>query len=344
MPTITEAQIRQMVANQINEWMGATRGSKIHKSILAVYNNYSAVANTPGSYKMSVSDAWCACTVSADVILLGIEKYTGYSISCTRWLDKAKDLGIWTENENIMPKVGDLALYDWDDPAKNYATTDNVGSVEHIGVVTAIDSALKKFYVTEGNMTSASKVGVRVLFKNARYLRGFIQPNYAKIADAINRGEIKYPTVRADGGYNNGSLTQDQVKELQRYHKLTPDGYWGPGCQRMTGKSADEAWTRYKGSAPVVTTMPSTPTIAAKNPYPVPTTTLKQGMSGNSVKWMQFQLWNLKFGTAGKTLERFVDGSFGPATTKSLKAFQTTYGLDPDGSCGPLTREKLKSL
>ena len=71
MPTITETQIRQMVANQIIEWMGAKKGSTIHKKILNIYNTYPAVANTPGSYKMSVSDAWCACTVSADVITLG---------------------------------------------------------------------------------------------------------------------------------------------------------------------------------------------------------------------------------------------------------------------------------
>ena len=342
MPTITEKQVRQMVANQINQWMGATRGSSIHRKILDTYNTYPAVASVPGSYRMKVSDAWCACTASAVMIILGFEKYTGYNISCNTWIDIAKSMGIWQEDESIMPGIGDLTMYDWDDPKATYATTNNRGKVEHVGIVTGTET--DRFYVTEGNMTDASKVGVRILKKNGRYLRGFIRPNYGKIAELINNGTIPYPTIRADGGYDNGSLTTEQVKELQKHHRLTLDGYWGPGSKRLTGMTADEAWARYKGiTTPASTT--STPSGYAKtNPYPVPTRVLKQGCIGNDVKWLQYQLHRLRFGTAGVTLEKFVDGSMGPGTVKSLKAFQSTYGLVADGSCGPVTLAKLKSL
>jgi peptidoglycan hydrolase-like protein with peptidoglycan-binding domain len=35
------------------------------------------------------------------------------------------------------------------------------------------------------------------------------------------------------------------------------------------------------------------------------------------------------------------DGSFGGATDRALKAYQAATGLEPDGSCGRKTWEKL---
>lgn len=56
---------------------------------------------------------------------------------------------------------------------------------------------------------------------------------------------------------------------------------------------------------------------------------LRRGHSGNDVRYLQYKL-----GLA-------VDGSFGPATEKALKAKQTACGLKPDGSCGPATQKAL---
>ena len=38
---------------------------------------------------------------------------------------------------------------------------------------------------------------------------------------------------------------------------------------------------------------------------------------------------------------KFIDGQFGPTTTKVLKAFQAAYGLVPDGIYGPKTQRAL---
>ena len=70
------------------------------------------------------------------------------------------------------------------------------------------------------------------------------------------------------------------------------------------------------------------------NPYAVPTRAVTKGMSGNNVRWMQFQLNKAGFTCA-------IDGSFGPKTASALIAYQTARGLDPDGSCGPATRAAL---
>ncbi|MDY3010915.1 MAG: N-acetylmuramoyl-L-alanine amidase [Clostridiales Family XIII bacterium] len=70
----------------------------------------------------------------------------------------------------------------------------------------------------------------------------------------------------------------------------------------------------------------------------IPTRTLQKGATGEQVKRLQRCL--NKIMSAGLK----VDGSFGPATLKAVKAFQRRYGLAVDGSVGPKTRAKIKKL
>jgi hypothetical protein len=47
--------------------------------------------------------------------------------------------------------------------------------------------------------------------------------------------------------YNNGSLSTDQIKELQKAIGVDADGYYGPNSKKAAGGlSADEAWDRYR--------------------------------------------------------------------------------------------------
>ena len=71
-----------------------------------------------------------------------------------------------------------------------------------------------------------------------------------------------------------------------------------------------------------------------KNPYTVPTRTIKKGCTGNDVRWVQFQLNSAGFACS-------IDGSFGPKSVSTLKSYQTARGLEVDGSCGPATRKSL---
>ena len=71
------------------------------------------------------------------------------------------------------------------------------------------------------------------------------------------------------------------------------------------------------------------------NPYAVPTSTLRAGSSNRSgVYWLQWELTDHGFPCE-------LDGSFGPATLRQLKAYQQAAGLAVDGSCGPATRASL---
>lgn len=75
---------------------------------------------------------------------------------------------------------------------------------------------------------------------------------------------------------------------------------------------------------------------AAILPYPV--IDLKKGDTGSQVKKLQKCL-NKIMGT-----KLAIDGSYGPATTKAVKAFQKKYKLTVDGMAGPQTRAQIKRV
>lgn len=172
---MTENELRQKVAGIINAWVGATKGTPKHLDILEVYNNHRPLAR---GYKVKVTDAYCATTVSAAYIRAGIAEYTGTECGVEKYTLVAKKLGIWVENDAHTPKIGDACVYDWDDNGVGDCT----GAGDHIGIVTKVSTG--SFTVTEGNMTGG-KVGKRTMAVNARYIRGFICPDFAAIAKKL---------------------------------------------------------------------------------------------------------------------------------------------------------------
>lgn len=69
-----------------------------------------------------------------------------------------------------------------------------------------------------------------------------------QLAVAGGTGSDKYTPRRtpASGGYNNGSLSTDQVKQLQQALGVTADGLWGSRSQQAAGGlTADQAWAQF---------------------------------------------------------------------------------------------------
>lgn len=172
---MTETQARQKVVGIMQGWVGLKRSDRSHAPIIDTYNRHTP---RPRGYKVSYTDAYCATTTSAAAIKAGFTDIIPVECSCYYLIEKAKAMGIWQENDAHVPKPGDEVLYDWDDGA-NYATTDNQGAPEHVGMVEAISGSTIR--VIEGNM-SGGVVGRRNLQINGRYIRGFICPNYASKA------------------------------------------------------------------------------------------------------------------------------------------------------------------
>ena len=189
---MTETQARQKVVGIMQGWVGLKRSDRSHAPIIDTYNEHTP---RPRGYKVSYTDAYCATTTSAAAIKAGFTDIIPVECSCYYLIEKAKAMGIWQENDAHVPKMGDEVLYDWDD-GPNYATTDNQGAPEHVGMVEAISGSTIR--VIEGNM-SGGVVGRRNLQINGRYIRGFICPDYASKATK-QEPDAPQPGSTATGG------------------------------------------------------------------------------------------------------------------------------------------------
>ena len=86
-------------------------------------------------------------------------------------------MGIWCENDGLIPKIGDLIVYDWQDSGYG----DNIGNPDHIGIV--INVSGYDLQILEGNKNH--KVGIRSVRVNGMYIRGYITPRYT---DDVSNG------------------------------------------------------------------------------------------------------------------------------------------------------------
>lgn len=171
---MTEKQIREKVVAAAEAWLGAKTGSAQHKEIIRIYN---AQRPLPRGTQMQESWAWCAVFVSAVSLKLGLRDIMPTEMSCHQMMLLYKKLGRWVENDAYVPSPGDVILYDWQD-GTNYASTDNTGTPDHVGIVTSCDG--NTIRVIEGNVSN--KVVTRALEVNGRYIRGFGIPDYASMA------------------------------------------------------------------------------------------------------------------------------------------------------------------
>lgn len=90
-------------------------------------------------------------------------------------------------------------------------------------------------------------------------------------------------------------------------------------------------------TVPTVKTTPATTTVTTAPAIQVPTTPLKPGASGADVKLLQRALARAGYSTGG------VDGTYGPATSAAVSAFQRAQGLSADGVAGPKTLAALQA-
>ena len=173
---MTEFQLRKKVCDIMQSWVGATRGSTRHKEILRIYNSYKPL---PRGYAVQVGDAYCATTVSAAWIEANVASVAVIECSVPKMVSLAQARGIWVEDDKYSPNIGDAIVYDWED-GTNYASTDDKAYPDPVGIVVKNDDG--KLWVVEGNMTGG-KVGERAVNVNGRYIRGFICPQYYKLAE-----------------------------------------------------------------------------------------------------------------------------------------------------------------
>lgn len=173
---MTENELRQKVVSTALAWLGTRENTAKHQEMLAIYNSQRPL---PRGTRMLASWPWCAAFVSTVSLQCGLRDIMPTECGCPGMVRLYQELGRWVEDDAYIPSPGDVVFYDWQDSATNYATTDNVGHPDHVGIVLDCDG--NKMSIIEGN--NANAVNKRVLAVNDRFIRGFGIPDYASKAD-----------------------------------------------------------------------------------------------------------------------------------------------------------------
>lgn len=150
------------VLNQARAWIGCKESNGTHKQIIDVYNSYTP---HPRNYTLKYTDSWCMGFLSACFIKTGLSSLCPIECSCGTAIEVAKTMGIWEENEDIIPPVGALIMYDWDKKD---------GWPEHVGIVEAVSG--NQITVIEGNKSDA--VGRRTINVGDASIRGYVLIKY----------------------------------------------------------------------------------------------------------------------------------------------------------------------
>ena len=199
----TEQELRNKLVSVAAYYLGAKQGSSQHKDIIRIFNQVK-----PDGWAMTYSAAWCAAFASACAIkAFGIDKVKKYfplSANCGTIISKARNMGIWVENDAYIPYKGDWILYDWDDSGKG----DNVGGPDHVGIVESVTRS--KIKVIEGNYSKAVKE--RTINVNGRYIRGFVTPKYSAMATSKQKTVDQLAQEVLAGKWGTGSTRKKKLE------------------------------------------------------------------------------------------------------------------------------------
>ena len=131
--------------------------------------------------------------------------------------------------------------------------------------------------------------------------------------------------------------TENSVKKFQKQFSLTADGVVG----RATWNKVSFIYVSVKDLAELTSEGETAEGTQSAGGWPG--TVLRRGSTGSSVEQVQF--WLSDLAQFDSSLVRVtVDGSYGAATFSAVEAFQTLFGLTPDGVVGRSTWNKLKEV
>ena len=170
-----------MKRDEVVKTINNLKGESGHQKVLNVYNSQCPL---PRGYKLQSKDPWCAATVTAVFLMNGYSDIA--ECSCPVMVKKAKDLGIWVEDDAYVPQIGDVIMYDWNDNGKG----DNLGTPDHVGIVISVTKS--KIMVREGNKNKT--LGNRDITVNQVYIRGYITPPYEDDSGLLDAEITNTPT------------------------------------------------------------------------------------------------------------------------------------------------------
>lgn len=189
------------VVNQAKAWLGRNEADGSHKTIIDFYNNHKPA----GYYKMTYTDAWCACFVSAVAMKCDYTDIIPVEVGCERMINLFKMKDSWVESDAYIPNPGDIVFYDWQDNGVG----DNTGFSDHVGIVEQVTGT--SIAVIEGNYSNAVKR--RYIKVNDKSIRGYGVPKYDVTAAPV--------------------IIVTPAKSIDEVAKEVRKGMWGNGATRI---------------------------------------------------------------------------------------------------------------
>lgn len=218
-----------MKRNEVVKTINALKGEEGHQKVLEVYN---AQKPLPRGYKLQYKDPWCAATVSAVFLMNGYNALS--EVSCTMMTKKAKDLGIWVEDDAFIPQIGDVIMYDWQDSGKG----DNLGTPDHVGIVISVTKS--KIMVREGNKNKT--LGNRDVTVNSVTIRGYITPPYEDDTGIKDDELVNEPQSEVKAPYTVGQTYTVRVKTALNVRKGAGKGFKTVGYANLTADGKKHAY------------------------------------------------------------------------------------------------------
>lgn len=185
------------LTKQAKAWVGIREGSKEHQELIDLYNSF---LPNPRNYKATMKDSWCAIFASCLAIKCKATDIIPVECSCEQFINLAKKMGIWIENENVTPAEGWYLLYDWQDSGVG----DAKGWADHIGYVEKVSGGT--ITVIEGNYSN--QVKRRTIKVNAKTIRGYVAPKYEEEKKKPEKAAVKVEAAQSfEKGYSREFTT-----------------------------------------------------------------------------------------------------------------------------------------
>ena len=269
---MTEAALRDKVAQYARSYVGTTEYSYKHKEIISIFNSKSP-------YPINESQPWCAAFAGAIAIASGIDKYVPINPSCSSMIAGFQQMGEWVENDAYVPNIGDYIFFIWSSQHANFRdVADNLEGPDHVGIIVDV-AASGLMTVVDGN-NAKDMVGVREVANNSSVIRGFGTPKYSALAQEY-RPDIKL----------NEEALSDVLSLYASGKRRTRDsGMWLRSYELTAGMQGDglSGFTIGNGNDPMHPPLHIAFTVEKANLTAPNNTTLK--------------IWNL-----GKTKRAFLD-------------------------------------
>lgn len=211
--------VREAIVNTAIRYNGMAFKGGSHRTLIDEFNKHK-----PDGWVMTYTANFCAACASAIAYLCGVGDAYPCSANVGTIVAKAKNMGIWVENDAYVPTAGDWIVYAWNDSGIG----DNTTGASHVGIVVSAGGGY--INVFEFNIHNNHSTGYRKIPINGRFIRGFVVPNfqtYGWIQD--NHG---WWFKKKDGTYPKNSWQKIDGE----WYYFNESGYAVTGWQQIDGK------------------------------------------------------------------------------------------------------------